>query len=130
MLRIDLLLPLQYADHALLRELAMLEPTGQGNRRPLFGRAGLTLTRLDFFGAEDIVCKMTVRDQEHSFEMTMFRRSTEIREAITEKYSAQILQQLRGRGAAVPLMVVYTIKEDTYHGGNAVQLIVEDYKIG
>lgn len=128
-LRIDLLLPLQYADHALLRELAMLEPTGQGNRRPLFGRAGLTLTRLDFFGAEDIVCKMTVRDQERSFEMTMFRRSTEIREAITEKYGAQILQQLRGRGASVPLMVVYTIKEDTYHGGNAVQLIVEDYKI-
>ncbi len=129
-LRIDLLLPLQYADHALLRELAMLEPTGQGNRRPLFGRAGLTLMRLDFFGAEDIVCKMTVRDQERSFEMTMFRRSNEIREAITEKYGAQILQQLRGRGAAVPLMVVYTIKEDTYHGGNAVQLIVEDYKIG
>ena len=128
-LRIDLLLPLQYADHALLRELAMLEPTGQGNRRPLFGRAGLTLMRLDFFGAEDIVCKMTVRDQERSFEMTMFRRSNEIREAITEKYGAQILQQLRGRGAAVPLMVVYTIKEDTYHGGNAVQLIVEDYKI-
>ena len=128
-LRIDLLLPLQYADHALLRELAMLEPTGQGNRRPLFGRAGLTLMRLDFFGAEDIVCKMTVRDQERSFEMTMFRRSNEIREAITEKYGAQILQQLRGRGAAVPLMVVYTIKEDTYHVGNAVQLIVEDYKI-
>lgn len=128
-LRIDLVLPLQYANYALLREITLLEPTGQGNRRPLFGRAGLTLTRLDFYGADDIVCKLSVRDQEHGYEMTMFRRSEEIRTAIADKYGEETLAQLRGRGAEIPFMVVYTVKEDSYRGGNAVQLIVEDYKI-
>ncbi len=128
-LRIDLLLPLQYANYALLREISLLEPTGQGNRRPLFGRAGLTLTRLDFYGADDIVCKLSVRDQGHGFEMTMFRRSEEIRTAIADKYGDQTLADLRGRGAEIPLLVVFTIKEDTYRGGNAIQLLVEDYKI-
>ncbi len=128
-LRIDMVLPLQYADLALFRELTVLEPTGQGNQRPLFGRAGLTLTRLDFFGADDIVCKLSVRDQGRGYEMTMFRRSDEIREAIVEKYGEETLQQLRGRGTEVPLMVVYSIKENNYRGVQGIQLIVEDYRI-
>ena len=129
-LRIDLLLPLQYADYALLRELSLLEPTGQGNQRPLFGKADLMLTRLDFRGAEDVVCRLSVRDNEKIYEMVMFRRSEEIREAIAEKYGQETLAQLRGRGAEVPFMVVYTIKEDSFRGGENLQLIVEDYKLG
>ena len=128
-LRIDLNLPLQYANGALLRELELLEPTGQGNRRPLFGRSGLTLTGLDFYGANDIVCKLYTQDQGRGFELTMFRRSQEIRDAIAQKYGEETVTRLRARGAEIPLVVVYTIKEDTYHGGGAVQIIVDDYKI-
>jgi single-stranded-DNA-specific exonuclease len=128
-LRIDLNLPLQYANGALLRELELLEPTGQGNRRPLFGRSGLTLTGLDFYGANDIVCKLYTQDQGRGFELTMFRRSQEIRDAIAQKYGEETVTRLHARGAEIPLVVVYTIKEDTYHGGGAVQIIVDDYKI-
>ncbi|MBR3516800.1 MAG: single-stranded-DNA-specific exonuclease RecJ [Lachnospiraceae bacterium] len=128
-LRIDLNLPLQYANEALLRELELLEPTGQGNRRPLFGRSGLTLTGLDFYGANDIVCKLYTQDQGQQFELTMFRRSQEIRDAITKKYGEETVNRLRARGAEIPIVVVYTIKEDTYHGGGSVQIIVDDYKI-
>ncbi|MBR3735587.1 MAG: single-stranded-DNA-specific exonuclease RecJ, partial [Lachnospiraceae bacterium] len=128
-LRIDLILPLQYADDALLREIEQLEPTGQGNHRALFGRADLCLLRLDFRGAEDIVCRLTVRDNGRIYEMVMFRRSEEIRAAILEKYGEETLQQLRGRGAEIPLMAVYTISENTYRGVQSIQLVVEDYRI-
>ena len=128
-LRIDLILPLQYADDALLQEIEQLEPTGQGNHRALFGRADLCLLRLDFRGAEDIVCRLTVRDNGRIYEMVMFRRSEEIRAAILEKYGEETLQQLRGRGAEIPLMAVYTISENTYRGVQNIQLVVEDYRI-
>ena len=127
--RIDLNLPLQYADYALLRELALLEPTGQGNSRALFGRSGLILTRLVFKGADDIVCKLSVRDGGRAYEMTMFRRSHELRDAILKKYGEETLMQLYGRGAEIPVMAAYTIKEDNWLGGENIQLIVEDYKL-
>jgi single-stranded-DNA-specific exonuclease len=45
-LRLDLALPATEVDYALLREVALLAPTGPGNPDPLVGVFGLTVTRI------------------------------------------------------------------------------------
>ena len=127
-LRIDLELPLQYADHRLTEELKSLEPTGQGNRRALFARQGLKLCRMETRGADEMVCRLFVKDQDKMYEMTMFRRTEELKSYLTRKYGDGVVRQLAEGGAQIPFTVVYTVKADSYRGGNAVQLLVEDYK--
>ncbi|MBN1429746.1 MAG: single-stranded-DNA-specific exonuclease RecJ [Anaerolineae bacterium] len=75
---IDARLPLHQADLDLVDALAQLEPTGEGNRTPLFESQGVEIRDRHTVGADGKHLKLLLSDGSTSLEAIAFRRGNEI----------------------------------------------------
>lgn len=75
---IDAELPLSQLDLALADALAQLEPTGEGNRTPLFAAHGVSIQDRRTVGAEGKHLKLIVSDGSAPMDAITFRRGSEI----------------------------------------------------
>lgn len=66
--RIDVPMPLSYITPKLVDELALLEPFGKGNEKPVFAQAGLGVKSARLMGAEGRFIRIYFQD-EHGFVM-------------------------------------------------------------
>lgn len=110
-LRLDLALPALEVDYPLLRELAWLAPTGQGNPEPLVAVLGLTVTRVR--AATGGHTQLTLRRERDVLDGIAFGRADLI-DTVTE-------------GARVD--VVATLASRTFAGYESLQLIVRDVAV-
>jgi single-stranded-DNA-specific exonuclease len=107
-LRLDLALAAVEVDYPLLRELAWLAPTGQGNPEPLIAILGLTVTR--------------VRAATGGHTQLTLRREPDVLDAIA--FGREDLAESVAEGDRVD--VVATLASRTFGGFETLQLIVRD----
>jgi single-stranded-DNA-specific exonuclease len=107
-LRLDLALPAVDVDYPLLRELAWLAPTGQGNPEPMIAILGLTVTRVR--AATGGHTQLTLRRDRDVLDGIAFGRS-DLAESVVE-------------GDRVD--VVATLASRIFAGLETLQLIVQD----
>jgi len=127
-LRIDMELPLSCVDAKLLDALESMEPTGNGNPRAHFARAGLTLTGFRPYGKGGKVAALKVKDEGKIYEFTLFRETEAFSEYLTETFGEEAAERVRNGRGEVPLMLAFFPQWNTYHGTKSIQLIVEDYQ--
>jgi single-stranded-DNA-specific exonuclease len=91
---LDLALPAAGVDYPLLRELALLAPTGPGNPEPLVGILGLTVTRVRL--ASGGHTQLTLRRERDVLDAIAFGRA-DLAEAVREGDRVDVVARLASR---------------------------------
>ncbi len=106
---IDVPMPIDYVTKELLLEMALLEPYGNGNKRPLFAQKGVLFDQGTLMGKSGNVVKGRVKSPGGaSFEAIYFGEG------------AAFLQKIEKCGGLVD--IVYTPEENTYRGMTKIQI--------
>jgi len=59
---IDVPMPVSYINEALIRQLAVLEPFGKGNTKPLFAQKNLRVLKVGIYGKNQNTVKLQLQD--------------------------------------------------------------------
>lgn len=126
--RIDADTPFSYCNGKVVDQLALLEPCGNGNAKPLFARRNLELVSGKIY-SEGKVGKYGVRDEDGKvYELTLFSKNYEFKEFLDKKYGSGTADLvLSGRAKNVFIHAAYEPKWNEFRGVKTVQFIMEDY---
>ena len=127
-LKVDMELPLSYADAALADALEELEPYGEGNEKALFGRMGVEVRGIKNIGISGKVIKLDVYDQGSDSELTMFGINKVFKEELAARYGESKLNALYAGRGGIKINIVYSVGWNVYNGSRRLQIVVEDYK--
>lgn len=113
-MHIDMILPPGYVTSELVDEMHLLEPCGQGNPKPLFIAAGITVSRGKIVGKNKNVCRFSGRDASgRGFPFVLF--------------SGEDVEPLLTDGTKVDL--VYYPENNEYQGNVTLQFVVQDWQV-
>lgn len=108
---IDVPMPFSYVNRKLIEQFALLEPFGNGNRKPLFAQRNVTLLGSRTMGKSGRVGKYTVLDENGGrFELTYFGEQEEL------------LVYWRQKGK---VSVAYYPELNTFRGRTEIQFILQ-----
>ena len=125
---IDVAMPMDYADDALAGELALLEPFGTGNPRPLFAQKNLVFQAGFKMGANKTCARFRVRTLEGTTQTLVFFGDLEqFGIFLNEKYGVESEEALYAGRGKFPLSVVYQVSQNTYKGRTEVQFVMQNY---
>ena len=111
---IDVAMPFEYVTEALIQELSLLEPFGQGNERPQFAQKHLRIHCARVAGKNRNVVMLTlVTDSGCAMEARWFGDGDAFME---EKGESQFMD------------VVYYPEINVYNGNRSIQVIVRQYR--
>lgn len=111
-LSIDCNLDFSMIDFNLLKEISLFDPTGMGNREPVFVTCRVSLLDVRFVGKENKHLKLKLKQDEHIFDSIYFGGG--------EMYSKL------SPGSDVD--IVYTIESNTWNGYKNLQLKIKDIR--
>ncbi len=110
---IDMQMPFGYVNEALVRQFSLLEPFGNGNRRPLFACKNVELLESRILGKSGRVGKYTVRDENRMrYELTYFGEQKALLSCWEEKKK---------------IHVTYYPQLHTYRGRTEMQFVLQNY---
>ena len=125
---IDVPMPLTYADEALARELALLEPFGVGNPKPLFAQKELVFLAGYKMGANGSFARFRVRTPEGKpSQLVFFGDLSRFGTFLEEKFGAGSEAALYAGKGDFCISVTYQLGLNTYRGNTEVQLIMQNY---
>lgn len=127
--RIDAAVPIGFLSEASIEELAMLEPFGKGNRRPLFAEQHFALRSARVLGKNRNVLKLLVENDEGCRMDAMYYGDIgEWEGYIREQFGEAALTALySGRPNPIDLGLVYYPSINEYRGTRTVQIVVQHY---
>lgn len=111
---IDIPLPFSYVDEALIRELALIGPFGQGNPAPLFAQKNVRILSHRIFGSKRNVIKMQLCGEDGS-----------VAEGLAFGDGDRFEQELE---KSCFLDLLYAPEIDSYMGRNTIQLRLKGWK--
>ncbi len=128
-LYLDAVLPFAAITEELMEELALLEPFGNGNPKPVFAFSGVRLKGMRRIGKDGSSLRLQLTDaQGTSLTGLYFRDADGLEEYISKEFGASAVTELyRGRGE-VRLTLAFSPSVDAYQGRTYPQIIVENYK--
>lgn len=109
---IDVPMPIDYVSVELLAQMKLLEPYGNGNRRPLFAQKNVSLEQCRILGKNANVVKGRLR-----------RRDGAILDAVYFGDGASFVERLHKAGGRAD--IVYTPGENTYRGQTTIQIEIK-----
>lgn len=127
---IDVPMPIDYISESLIDELALLEPFGRGNEKPIFAEAHLSLLGARILGKNANVVKLRVMNRAGCVMDAMyFGDPQELEEYLAEKYNQTKVQELFwGRGSQMELDIAYYPSVNEYMGRKTLQIVIKNYK--
>ena len=107
-------MPFGYVTDRLLSQFSLLEPFGNGNRKPLFAQKNVTLLGSRIFGKDRRVGKYTVLDEYGGkYELTYFGDQEELLAFWQEK----------GK-----ISVTYYPERNTFRGRTQIQFVLQNFQ--
>lgn len=128
---IDMRMPVSYITESLVSELSLMEPTGNGNERPLFAVKGMVLNRLWIVGQNKNVLKMKFLDEQGmgidgvffgEYPLTLFEEFPE------ECYACIEAAAERGGLINIPMSLLYQPAINEYNGVKSIELKILSVK--
>lgn len=128
---IDIVLPLGYISEGLVEEIALLEPFGKGNEKPVFADRNLKVLKLAILGKNKKVLKLLVKNQYGKEMDAMYFGDTEAFLADLEfNYGKEETDKaFHNRSNKIQLSVTYYPSINEYNGNRSLQIIIQNYKI-
>lgn len=122
---IDMKMPISYITKDLVSQLSLLEPTGNGNERPLFAVKGMVLNRLWVVGRNKNVLRMKFTDEEGAGVDGVFFNEQPL--SLFEEFPREPYAQIEAAiGANIPLNIgislLYQPTINEYNGVESIEL--------
>lgn len=127
---VDAIVPLQDCHTKLVDDLALLEPFGQGNKKPVFAATGVTLFRAVLVGKNKNVLRLQVRQEgvRGNFTVVDFEGEDMLAPALEERYGAASFAKLMAGEEAYRMDVLYQPNNNVYNGVCSVEFIAKGYR--
>ena len=129
-IRIDVPMPMDYADIELVREFSLLEPFGKDNTKPVFADKQLGLKRMWIMGKNKNVLKLSlVTASGKTVSAIYFGDIPAFTSYIEEKFGREQLEAVfEGKTNMVRMSFVYYPKINTYRGMEELQFEIQYYQ--
>ena len=130
---IDVPMPMEYVTHQLINQLAVLEPFGNGNEKPVFAQKNIIFKKAVRMGKNRNMARFEVLDeQQKKYTMVMFRDVERFEAYADEKYgqgTAALLFSSEGMKENTLLMdIIYYPSINEFRGKSTIQFLLQDYK--
>lgn len=129
-IHIDVAMPLSYITKELVGQLRLLEPFGEGNRKPVFAQKDIHILNGRVMGKNRNVGKYGVTDGSGNyFDMVYFGDLEAFHEFLVEKAGEYMVNRLySGERVDIPLSVIYYPDINRYKGRESLQIVMKGYR--
>ncbi len=129
-IHIDVPMPLSYVTEAFVKELALLEPFGPGNPKPVFAQKNLRFVTARIFGKNRNVVRCKVLDEaERAYEVLYFGDITALQDYIAGKFGQEKAKALfEAQAQGISLMITYYPSLNEYRGKTSLQFVMQQYQ--
>jgi len=129
-IRVDGLISLDKINLSLAEDLAILEPYGKGNSKPLFAETDISVSRSSILGAKKNVLKLKLFTKSNKYlDCVYFGDINAFEVLITDKFGRDELNKMHnGLKNNVKLDMIFTVEVNEYNGNRTVQLILQNYR--
>lgn len=130
-IHIDVPMPMSYVTAELVRQIALLEPFGNGNPKPVFAQKGIKVRRGRILGKNGNVGKYRIADEEgREYDMMYFGDLERWHGFLAEHFGQGELDRLYGAGSsAIVISVIYYPDINVYRGVESLQMVMQGYTV-
>ena len=127
---VDVPMPINYIRESLVEELAVLEPFGNGNEKPLFAERHLKLLSARILGKNANVLKLQVANVTGcTMEALYFGIPDNILSYLTDKYGKNEVQKLLwGKVNQIEMDLTYYPSINEYQGRSTLQIVIKNFR--
>lgn len=127
---IDMQLPFECVNEKFIGELAVLEPFGKGNARPVFAERQVQVESARILGKNKNVLKLQVKDLHGTrMDAMYFGNVNTFVEYVREKFGDIACEcLLRGHGHGIVMAFTYYPDINEYQGVRTPQIVIQNYK--
>lgn len=127
---VDVPMPINYIRESLVEELAVLEPFGNGNEKPLFAERHLKLLSVRILGKNANVLKLQVANATGcTMEALYFGIPDNILSYLTDKYGKNEVQKLLwGKVNQIEMDLTYYPSINEYQGRRTLQIVIKNFR--
>lgn len=127
---IDMQLPFECVNEKFVEELAVLEPFGKGNARPVFAERQVQVESARILGKNKNVLKLQVKDLHGTrIDAMYFGDVNTFVEYVREKFGDIACEcLLRGHGHGIVMAFTYYPDINEYQGVRTPQIVIQNYK--
>lgn len=127
---IDMQLPFECVNEKFIGELAVLEPFGKGNARPVFAERQVQVESARILGKNKNVLKLQVKDLHGTrMDAIYFGDVNTFVEYVREKFGDIACEcLLRGHGHGIVMAFTYYPDINEYQGVRTPQIVIQNYK--
>lgn len=127
---IDMQLPFECVNEKFIGELAVLEPFGKGNARPIFAARQVQVESARILGKNKNVLKLQVKDLHGTrMDAMYFGDVNTFVEYVREKFGDIACEcLLRGHGHGIVMAFTYYPDINEYQGVRTPQIVIQNYK--
>ena len=127
---IDMQLPFECVNEKFVEELAVLEPFGKGNARPVFAERQVQVESARILGKNKNVLKLQVKDLHGTrMDAMYFGDVNTFVEYVREKFGDIACEcLLRGHGHGIVMAFTYYPDINEYQGVRKPQIVIQNYK--
>lgn len=126
---IDVPMPMSYVTSAFVRQLAVLEPFGNGNPKPVFAQKNVMVCKGRILGKNSNVGKYLVKDETgRQYDMMYFGDLELWHDFLTKNFGEEEQHRLYQTGSdRIRISVVYYPDINVYQGKESLQMVMKDY---
>lgn len=127
---VDVPMPINYIRESLVEELAVLEPFGNGNEKPLFAERHLKLLSARILGKNANVLKLQVANATGcTMEALYFGIPDNILSYLTDKYGKnEVRKLLWGKVNQIEMDLTYYPSINEYQGRRTLQIVIKNFR--
>ena len=127
---IDMQLPFECVNEKFIEDLAVLEPFGKGNARPVFAERQVQVESARILGKNKNVLKLQVKDLHGTrMDAMYFGDVNTFVEYVREKFGDIACEcLLRGHGHGIVMAFTYYPDINEYQGVRTPQIVIQNYK--
>ena len=128
--KIDIAMPVAYADTSLIREFSALEPFGKANQKPLFADRNLRVGGAAILGKNRNVLKLTLLTEDNQKVNAIYFGDIEaFLQFYREKFGEEEVEKaFRGQINKLRIMIVYYPDINEYNGNESIQIVIRNYQ--
>jgi len=126
---IDVPMPIYYVNEKLIKQFELLEPFGNGNKKPVFAEKEVEVLEARLVGANKNVLRLKIMDERSGImDGIKFGETGEFEDLIREKYGEEEAKKLfASRSKKVKINIVYYPTVNEFNGRRSIQINIEDY---
>ena len=122
-------MPIYYVNEKLIKQFELLEPFGNGNKKPVFAEKEVEVLEARLVGANKNVLRLKIMDERSGImDGIKFGETGEFEALVREKYGEEEAKKLfASRSKKVKINIVYYPTVNEFNGRRSIQINIEDY---